>query len=56
MISFNQFLPVVHPVDVTDLRPFLREKLIITPYIFIGFQPNFGTDVCFNKPFMCIKF
>jgi len=31
MPSFIQFLPVVYPVGMTDLRPFLREKSIITP-------------------------
>jgi len=30
MPSFNQFLPAVYPVGVTDLRPFLREKSIMT--------------------------
>jgi len=29
--SFNQFLPAIHPVGVTDLRSFLLKKLVIAP-------------------------
>ena len=53
MPNLNQFDQVVYPVGITDLRPFLHKKSIITLYCI---STKIGTVMYFNGPFMCTKF
>jgi len=56
MPSFNQFLPAVYPVGVTDLQPFFMIGKIGHNSLNLSWIPTkIGTEMCFNKPFMCTK-
>ena len=55
MPSFVQFLPAVYPVGMTDLRPFLTQK--IDNSVNLNRIPTkIGTEMRFNKPYTCTKF
>ena len=54
-INFNQYLPSVHPVDVTDLRLFYI-KIDHNSINLHRIPTKSGTETCFNEPFMCTKF
>ena len=55
MPSFNQFLPLVYPVGVKDLRPFFTRKIDHNSVNLYRIPTKIGTEMCFNKPFVCVK-
>jgi len=56
MPSFIQFLPVFYHLGVTDLRPFFTQKIDHISINLNQIPTKIGTEICFNRLFMCTKF
>ena len=56
MPSFNQFLPMVYPVGVIDLRPLFTQKSNHNSVNLYQIPTKIGKKMRFTKALMCIKF
>ena len=53
---FSSFLPAVHPVGMTDLRPYYTQIIGHNSVNVHWIPTKLGTEIRLNEPFKCAKF